>query len=144
MFIDLSARLREPAVQQLIELSVFPDPERLELTIARYEDAANGLRLLGYESEGDLIGIVGFTIGEAKRMVLHHLAVLPEVRGAGFGRGMILELLHEYEPAVVEAETDEEAVHFYRSIGFRVESVGERYPGAERFLCTYEAEESAD
>lgn len=27
------------------------------------------------------------------------------------------------------------AVDFYRGCGFRVRSLGERYPGAERFAC---------
>lgn len=144
MLIDLNVRLREPAVQALIELSVFPDPEHVERAIAQYEAATEGMRLFGYESEGELVGIVGYGMDEAKRMTLHHLAVAPEARGAGFGRGMILELLHEREPESIVAETDDEAVHFYRSIGFRVESVGERYPGAERFQCTYEATDPAD
>jgi Predicted acyltransferase len=97
---------------------------------------------MGYESEGQLVGIVGYRIDEGARMSLRHIAVLPEVRGAGFGRGMILELLHQFNPVSIEAETDEEAVDFYRSIGFRIESIGEKTPGTERFLCTYEAVEA--
>jgi len=67
---------------------------------------------------------------------------VPEARGAGFGRGMILELLHQFEPVAIEAETDEDAVHFYRSIGFRVESIGEIVPGTERFCCIYDSVEA--
>ena len=33
------------------------------------------------------------------------------------------------------AETDQEAVGFYRKCGFKVESLGELYPGVERFRC---------
>lgn len=35
------------------------------------------------------------------------------------------------------AETDNDAVGFYRSYGFEVTSLGEKYPGVERFLCKY-------
>ena len=36
----------------------------------------------------------------------------------------------------IEAETDKEAVEFYKKIGFQVKSLGEKYPGIERFhLC---------
>jgi ribosomal protein S18 acetylase RimI-like enzyme len=31
------------------------------------------------------------------------------------------------------AETDNEAVEFYRATGFRVTSLGEKYPGVERY-----------
>ena len=34
------------------------------------------------------------------------------------------------------AETDADAVGFYQRCGFEVESLGELYPGAERFRCT--------
>jgi ribosomal protein S18 acetylase RimI-like enzyme len=39
----------------------------------------------------------------------------------------------------LEAETDSEALAFYRRIGFRVESLGEKYPGVERFRCVLHA-----
>lgn len=48
------------------------------------------------------------------------------------------------KPERVIAETDEEAVNFYRSIGFEVYSLGEKYPGVERFRCIYEVEESEE
>lgn len=38
----------------------------------------------------------------------------------------------------LDAETDADAVDFYRRCGFAVESLGERYPGVERFRCTWE------
>jgi hypothetical protein len=37
-----------------------------------------------------------------------------------------------------EAETDADAVDFYRAIGFAVENLGERYPGVERRRCRLE------
>ena len=35
------------------------------------------------------------------------------------------------------AETDKDAVDFYRKLGFSVTSLGEKYPGVERFHCEY-------
>ncbi len=136
----MKSRLHEEEVRQLIELSVFPDPEHVIRTIEQYR-AVDDLRIMGYESEGQIVGIVGFHIDSNDRMTLRHIAVQPEARGAGFGRGMILELLHQFNPVSIEAETDEEAVEFYRSIGFRIESTGEKTPGTERFTCTYDAVE---
>lgn len=56
---------------------------------------------------------------------------------------MILELLLQLDPKPkrVIAETDDEAVDFYRNIGFEVHSLGEKYPGVERFRCIYEVDE---
>ena len=36
---------------------------------------------------------------------------------------------------MITAETDRDAVEFYWSSGFKVTSLGEKYPGVERFLC---------
>lgn len=40
----------------------------------------------------------------------------------------------------MEAETDKNAVNFYRKIGFNITSLGEKYPGVERFKCTLNKE----
>lgn len=139
MLIDVKFRLREPQIQELLGYSVFPDPDRLEETVERYENDAN-MMLYGYESEGILVGIIGFDINSVQEMTLHHLAVEPHSRGAGFGRGIILEIIEDMHPVRIVAETDEEAVQFYRNIGFVVRGLGEKYPGVERFACIYEIE----
>lgn len=144
MFIDIRSRLGDPVIRELIGTAVFPDEGEPERTIGQYASGGEELRILGYESEGRTVGFVGFGIDGEGVMTLRHIAVLPDSRGAGFGRGMILELLHQYEPSAIVAETDEDAVHFYRSIGFRIESLGESYPGVERFRCLYDAREQAD
>jgi ribosomal protein S18 acetylase RimI-like enzyme len=35
------------------------------------------------------------------------------------------------------AETDTEAVGFYRALGFTATSLGEKYLGVERFACSF-------
>ncbi|TBL79579.1 GNAT family N-acetyltransferase [Paenibacillus thalictri] len=143
MLVDVKNRLDEEAIQDLISYSIFPDPDRLEQTVATYrEDAA--LKLYGCESEGEIIGIIGWNTDDNNVITIRHIAVRPDCRGAGFGRGLILEALELATPAAIIAETDEEAVDFYRSIGFQVESVGEKYPGVERFKCVYMTDEDSE
>ena len=91
-----------------------------------------------------MVGIIGFRLNEAREMTLTHLAVEPESRGVGFGRGIMLEIIEEVKPVRIVAETDEDAVEFYRNIGFVISSLGEKYPGVERFQCTYEIDEETD
>jgi ribosomal protein S18 acetylase RimI-like enzyme len=139
MLIDVKSELHESHIQELLSYSVFPDPDKLEQTIKLYENDSS-LWLYGYESEGVLVGIIGFRINDAQEMTITHLAVEPESRGVGFGRGIILEIIEEMHPVRIVAETHEETVQFYRNIGFVIRSLGEKYPGVERFLCTYEVE----
>jgi ribosomal protein S18 acetylase RimI-like enzyme len=123
-------------IQELIGYSVFPDPDRLEQVIQQYRSDET-LQLFGYESEEEIVGIIGIRVASEGSVRIEHLAVKPECRGAGFGRGQILEMIEMAKPTVIIAETDDEAVDFYRWIGFEVESLGELYPGVERYKCTF-------
>ncbi len=140
LLINVKDRVREQEIVDILETCVFPDPERLERVVLDYAEQPES-ELYGYESEDEIVGVVGFRRTEGGEVRILHLAVKPECRGAGFGRGQILELIEMTKPRVVLAETDEEAVEFYRRIGFEVESLGERYPGVERFRCTYRTAE---
>ncbi|MNW71139.1 hypothetical protein D3C74_508110 [compost metagenome] len=48
---------------------------------------------------------------------------------------MISEVSRTAGIETITAETDREAVGFYRSTGFPITSLGEKYPGVERFAC---------
>ncbi|XID94858.1 GNAT family N-acetyltransferase [Paenibacillaceae bacterium WGS1546] len=136
MLVDARTKLNDRRVREALEYSVFPDPDRLEQTLESYREDPSQ-ELYGYEKEGELIGIIGFRLDSELRLIVQHLAVLPEHRGLGYGRGLILEAIELKGPSRIVAETDEDAVDFYRNIGFEVESLGERYPGVERFQCIY-------
>lgn len=137
MLVDIKPQLNDSSIQELIGYSTLQDPEQLSQVISTYE-SDTVYELYGMVSEEEIVGIVGCTQQEEGTVVIRHLAVKPECRGAGFGRGLILELIQKLEPTTLIAETDEEAVEFYRSIGFIIESLGEKYPGVERFRCSYE------
>ncbi|WP_054956430.1 GNAT family N-acetyltransferase [Paenibacillus dakarensis] len=142
MIKNISSRLDDLEVKELLAYSVFPDPEQLDQAVEAYR-SPNGLELFGYEEEGILVGIIGIDI-EDEELTIKHIAVTPENRGKDYGRGMIMELMLQLKPSRVIAETDEESVGFYRSIGFEIYSLGETYPGVERFRCVYEVEEEQD
>ncbi|RAP73584.1 GNAT family N-acetyltransferase [Paenibacillus montanisoli] len=143
MLIDIKARLDEEAIRDLLGWAVFPDPEHLERAVQRYKND-DAMRLLGYESEDEIIGLIGYHDAGGGTIEIDHISVDPAERYKGYGRGMILELLELEKPSTLQAETDEEAADFYRSSRFTVESLGEKYPGTERFKCTYFADEDED
>ncbi|MCM3588365.1 GNAT family N-acetyltransferase [Mesobacillus maritimus] len=93
-------------------------------------------KLYAYESQGKFVGCIGIEIVGFNECVIKHIAVSPEQRGKGIGSKMIQSLSEQYP--FISAETDIEAVDFYRKYGFAITSLGEKYPGVERFLCEYE------
>jgi ribosomal protein S18 acetylase RimI-like enzyme len=141
MLKEMTSQAAKLEVRELLGYSVFPDPDQVEKAVSLYK-AEGWSKLYGYVEEGLLVGIIGCDI-QRDEVTIRHLAVLPENRGKGYGRGMILELLLQLDPKPkrVIAETDDEAVDFYRNIGFEVHSLGEKYPGVERFRCIYEVDE---
>ncbi|WP_145410521.1 GNAT family N-acetyltransferase [Paenibacillus xylanexedens] len=143
MLINLKSRIQEPEVQELLAYSVFPEPEHLKQAIQQYTES-DELQLEGYEGEGQLIGLLGYIHTGADEITIKHIAVLPENRFKNYGRGMIAQLLEKHNPDRLIAETDQEAVEFYRNCGFIVYSLGELYPGVERFRCVLEKDEDME
>ncbi|WP_342555398.1 GNAT family N-acetyltransferase [Paenibacillus sp. FSL R7-0652] len=140
---NLKPRLQEPEVQELLSYSVFPDPDQVDQAIQQYAEQ-DALFLSGYEDEDQLVGLIGYEHTGASEITIRHIAVLPENRFKNYGRGMISQLLAAHNPDTLIAETDQEAVEFYRNSGFVVYSLGELYPGIERFRCVLEKEDEED
>jgi GNAT superfamily N-acetyltransferase len=139
LLVPIKHRLNEIAIQELLSYSIFPDPEQLELALNQYQMDAS-YELYGLEEDKLILGLVGFIMHNDNTKEIKHLAVDPKERGNGYGRGLILELITLKQPAIIQAETDEEAVDFYRNVGFAIVSLGELYPGVERFQCIFDVE----
>jgi len=144
MLKDIKPLIETPEVNELLTYAVIDDPDTLQQTSSEYSEQT-ALQLFGWEEENLLLGLVGFEETEDGSLEVRHIAVLPENRGKGYARGMILELLTSREPRYILAETEDEvAANFYRSLGFMVYSLGINAAGIELFRCVYETEESED
>ena len=136
MLIDIKSKIDDVEIIELLEYSIWSASGKLDDAIREYKSRTN-LHLYGYETDEELVGIIGFEMSDGNDLIIRHIAVKPEYRGLGYGRGQILEVIDLMKPKRVIAETDEDAVDFYRWIGFEVESLGEKDPGVERFRCTF-------
>lgn len=94
--------------------------------------------LYAYKLDGEIVGCIGIEFSVKKRCEIKHIAVLPSHRKESIGSKMINFILEKYSLASVMAETDKEAVYFYKKYGFKITSLGEKYPGVERFQCIFE------
>ncbi|XEC94322.1 GNAT family N-acetyltransferase [Paenibacillus tarimensis] len=115
-----------------------PDSEKMSRTVKAYkEDPLRSVYAYYEEMESEAAAIIGLRlIPEEKFAVILHVAVDHKYREKGIGRKLIDEIISLHDIRTIEAETDKDAVHFYRACGFSVRSLGEKYPGVERFLCT--------
>ncbi|MCJ7841396.1 GNAT family N-acetyltransferase [Lederbergia sp. NSJ-179] len=95
--------------------------------------------LYGYELEDEMIGCIGIELSAPKCCEIKHIAVLLKYRGEGIGSTMISFIKGKHSLSLISAETDKDAVHFYKKYGFKISSLGEKYPGVERFQCILES-----
>lgn len=91
--------------------------------------------LYGYDLESEVAGCIGIEFLSPKHCEIKHIAVSPNHRRIGIGSKMINIILEKYSLSFMFAETDKDAVNFYKNYGFKITSLGEKYPGVERFQC---------
>ncbi|MGG3915789.1 GNAT family N-acetyltransferase [Rossellomorea vietnamensis] len=92
-------------------------------------------KLYGFRAGDKLVGCIGVEFLNEGECEIKHVAVMPQHRGKGIGHKMIDNLVHCTR---ITAETDQDAVVFYKKLGFDITSLGEKYPGVERFRCVLE------
>lgn len=121
-----------PTIREL--LSFATSDFRIDQEYEKYLQLLNR-KLFGFELEGEFVGCIGVEIISLNECVIKHIAVSSEQRGKGIGTKMINCLSEQYR--FITAETDNDAVDFYLKYGFEITSLGEKYPGVERFLCEF-------
>lgn len=126
------ASVNDEGVLDLLGMAVGGDRDRVDRVVEQYRQDPR-LVLLRASIGGDLVGVVGYTVQSAEVVVLH-IATRENSRRSGVGSRM-LRAVREFTPSHVRlvAETDSDAVGFYIANGFVAESLGEKYPGVERF-----------
>lgn len=131
----LTSYRSQPEVVDVLSLSIgFPTPAKVQALLTQYRDEPN-LHLLCYEVEGRVAGCIGLVLEEESRAELRHIAVAPSYRRQNIGRRMIEAMVSWFQLHHLRAETDAEAVGFYRNCGFAVTSLGPSQHGFERFHC---------
>ncbi|WP_435921325.1 GNAT family N-acetyltransferase [Paenibacillus sp. DYY-L-2] len=139
MLVQITEFPPKPEIRELMEYAVGFEPELEEQAWKTYGSSRNA-ELYAYEDEGERIGLIGVEQDNQGQLNILHLAVRPEDRLKGYGRGMILDMLLLKKPQTVTAVTDDEGADFFRNIGFSVSGFIGQAGGAEMFRCFYEAE----
>ncbi len=127
-----TASIDEPGIAELLTFAVGDGDERLSQAVQRYRTEPT-TRLLVATVRQHQVAVLGYAVTDAEATVLH-IATHPHARSTGIATSL-LKALRRLVPAglPIVAQTDAEAVGFYRSSGFTVASLGEKYPGVERF-----------
>jgi GNAT superfamily N-acetyltransferase len=127
------ASLDDAGVPELLALAVGDDDrQRTDDTLHQYRHDTSAALLLARDY-GHPVGVVGYTVLESTVRILH-IATDRAARRNGVGRQLLAALRESTAPHLpMVAETDLDALGFYLANDFIAESLGEKYPGVERF-----------
>lgn len=131
---DCKAELTKPAFLALLAHAIYnPTPERLAARAAAYQSDSEVLAYGAWQGT-EPVGVIVLR-NDPQETEIQNIAVAPQARGTGAGRAMIGHAHNCLISGSMIAETDDDAVDFYRACGFQVESLGEKYPGIVRYRC---------
>ena len=126
--------IENDAVKRILAASVYRplDDGRLDRALSKYRNG--DATLLGAWLFGRVVAVLGYrATGSAVEIV--HIATAPEYRGRNLARQLVGHLRRMFPAVAIIAETDDEAVGFYRRCLFSVtETAG--VDGVARYRCT--------
>lgn len=135
MFHNIKDQLDNPAVRAIMAASAFDtSPEAMDYKAAEFR-RHESWQLYGWVENGKIVGVCGFEVHKDYVEILN-IAVAESVRHHGIGGKMIATLWKKYEMAI-EAETDDDAVDFYRKRGFTTTAI-QKY-NVRRWTCVLAA-----
>ena len=115
---------------------MWANDERIDNELKTYIDN-DSRELVGSLNNDELVGLIGVIYESTNEIELKHIAIKPNYRGKGIGSEMVNEFIKTKKIVRIKAETDKDTVGFYEKNGFSITSLGEKYPGVERFECIF-------
>ncbi len=136
-FEDLRPHLNAEEVRLLLDHMDYPADARAAKTaqVLQWYHAHAREPIFGARQDNELVGFIALRLSAPGEAEIRQIAVHSRHRRRGIGRQMVAAACQVHGLRTVSAETDRHAVGFYRRLGFVVSSLGEKYPGTERFSC---------
>jgi len=132
--IDLRGRQDEPAVRRVLERS-HGSTEALEEACAHYRSGE--WTFIGWQEGEEILACAGAEQLTGGTIGIRSIVVAPAWRHRGLGRTLLDSLAGRAGASMVVAETDDDAVGFYRRCGFAIEDAPPKF-GRPRYWCVHE------
>ena len=131
--VDVKASLFDYEILALMEPSVYgPTPERLKCRAEKYS-ADKNIFVYACKIDSVYAGIVVLKTENDTAEILD-IAVKPKYRKHGIGKSLIDFIFTQFPIDTITAETDDEAVEFYKRCGFNVIGFGMKCNN-KRYIC---------
>ena len=133
---DIKNRLNDPSIRFVLALSQYqPTPEKVAAHAAAYLTDPDVFAFACFDQDNPF-GVLVIKNHGAQAFEILSIAVVSDSRHRGIGSKLITYAAEALRCTQITAETDDDAVGFYRRYGFKIKSLGEKYPNCVRYLCT--------
>jgi ribosomal protein S18 acetylase RimI-like enzyme len=129
--VDLNGRRDEPDVLGVLEQS-HGSAAALEEARAHYRSGE--WLLLGWQDGYEVLAGAGAEKYDADTIGIRSIAVVPSRRNKGLAHPLVDALSERMDAERVVAETDDDAIGFYRRCGFSVQDAPPKF-GRRRYWC---------
>lgn len=134
--IDIKLSICENRIYELLAPSVYnPTEERLLNRAKKYQEDEE-TNVYVYKEDNEYKGIVVFEIFDSTATILD-IAVKPEHQGQGIGSKLIDFIFNSFNVNSIIAETDDDAIGFYKKYGFTVADTKVKFD-TKRYVCVCE------
>lgn len=134
---DIKSSLKSPGVLSIISECLYE--QRKEKINSLAEDYYNNpnIETYGYYLEDKIYGVIVIEKKNIGNLNILNIAVSKDHQRQGIGSKLVDYVISELDPKILTAETDDDAVDFYRKHGFSIKSLGEKYKNITRYKCDY-------
>ena len=134
--VDVKAILKNRNILSVLAESMYnPTEERLINRADKYIMNPY-VRVYAMNVDDLYVGIIVMDISDNNKIEILNIAVSPSHQKSGIGSSLIDYCISTLHPFEMMAETDDDAVGFYRKYGFKIESLGDKYGvGIMRYQC---------
>ncbi len=131
--IDIKSSICENRIYELLAPSVYNPTEERLLNRARKYQEDEETNVYVYKEDNEYKGIVIFKILNYSATILD-IAVKPEYQGQGIGSKLIDFIFNSFNVDSITAETDDDAIGFYKKYGFTVADTKVKFD-TKRYTC---------
>ena len=143
IIIDVKDCFKDADLLEILAESVYkPTIEKLN---KRAEKHMNNpfVRIFALKQDDKSMGIIVLETSNPKQIEILDFAVKKNDQKNGIGRKLIDFCKEEFKIESMIAETDDDAVGFYRKVGFKVQQLENKYDSeANRYLCKFRKKEN--
>ena len=134
---DISHGIKNDSTLEILKESMFNPTEEKVIQRANFYENKKGIVSYGYIYDDIILGLIVLDTTSKDEVIILDIAVRGDKQKIGIGSTLINYVIHQLKPRALVAETDDDAVDFYKKNKFKIVNLGEKYSNVNRYKCEF-------